>query len=225
MRKVVVGLVVLVVLAVGVDRGADLVAESVAASSLQDSQGLTSKPDVSIGGFPFLTQLQSRDFDQIQVEARDVPLGNDLGLTLDRLDVTLLGATVSRDLTRFEVRRAEATAIVGYGELGDLLGVDLAVGANGRIRVSQEFDVFGQIVEPRITIRPRVVDGALAFAEPTVAGLREGVEFVTEQLSDVFGTPIALQGIPFDISLDAVGASRTGIRLELSGTDLTYVEK
>src|SRR6478609_10912606 len=59
-------LIVLVVLAglfVALDRIGNYVAEPVAANTIKTSQDLPSKPDVDIGGFPFLTQLVARDFD------------------------------------------------------------------------------------------------------------------------------------------------------------------
>ena len=52
-------LMVLVGLAVVADRIALGVAEDRAASALQTSQDLTHKPDVTVEGFPFLTQLAS----------------------------------------------------------------------------------------------------------------------------------------------------------------------
>jgi hypothetical protein len=59
MKKLLVALVVLALLALGLDRGGVYVAERVAGSSLQDSQGLSERPDVDIAGFPFLDQLVS----------------------------------------------------------------------------------------------------------------------------------------------------------------------
>ena len=71
-------LVIVVVLAglfVVADRIALGYAEDKAATSLQQSQQLNQKPDVTVDGFPFLTQLAAGEFDDVTISA-------------DRLEVT-----------------------------------------------------------------------------------------------------------------------------------------
>ena len=103
------------VLALVVDRVADYVAEQAAAGELQRSQGLESKPDVSITGFPFLNQFASGHYEQVIVTADDVRVGAaDASLTLAKVRLDFRGVTASRDFTSFRAQTATAHATVGY---------------------------------------------------------------------------------------------------------------
>ncbi len=223
MRKLVVTLVVLAALALAVDRGADLVAERAAGSAVQESQGLTQRPEVTIGGFPFLTQLVAGSYDRVEVTAHDVPVdGGGGSLTLGRLDAVLTGVSATRDYSRIDVDRVRADALIGYDDLGDLLGIELGYGGSGSIEAKRTFTILGQDVTPTVTVQPRVVDGALAFGEPALNGFNDATGAVADALDAAFGTPVPLQGIPFDIDLDDVRVRRDGVHLLLSGADLTY---
>src|SRR5580704_14244470 len=89
-RRLIISLVVLVVLLVGLDFGARAVAESVMASKIQQ-QGLTNKPDVNIGGFPFLTQVASKDFKQVSISDTNQVAGP---VTITSFKATATGITL-----------------------------------------------------------------------------------------------------------------------------------
>src|ERR1700712_5607103 len=74
LRRFVILVVVLAVLLSVLDRGGDYVAERVAADNLQSSQHLTSRPDVTIHGVPFLTQFVQGDYDHVSVDADGLPV-------------------------------------------------------------------------------------------------------------------------------------------------------
>lgn len=65
-------LVLLVVIAAVGDQVARSYAESRVASQIQTSGKLSEKPSVSIKGWPFLTQLASRDISQVDISANNV---------------------------------------------------------------------------------------------------------------------------------------------------------
>ncbi len=221
MKRLVATVLVLLVVAVGLDRGGLFLAEQAAGTTLQESQGLETRPEVSIGGFPFLTQVAANRYDEIDVVARGVPAG-DGALRIKRLDVTLTGVVTDRSYSRFEVERARADAVIGFDELGRLLGIELSFGGSGAIEASRTFTVLGQDVKPSITVTPRIVDGALAFGEPVVDGVGDSSGALGEAIGAIFATTVSLQGIPFDIDLDDVRVRRDGLHVALSGTDLRY---
>src|SRR3954453_17759333 len=76
MRKLVIILIVILGVLLVVDRVGVNIAEGAVAQTMQESQHLQAEPDVDIAGFPFLTQLVSRDFDEITITAKNIPLGN-----------------------------------------------------------------------------------------------------------------------------------------------------
>lgn len=223
MKKLLIALVVLVLLALGLDRGGVFVAERVAGSKLQASQGLDERPDVDIHGFPFLDQVVEGRYGRIDVDARDVPIGEGQDdLRLARLEVSLMGVTTSRDFSEVDVARARASAVLTYDDLSDALGIELSSSGDGQLSATRTFSVLGQDVSPSITVAPAIVDGALSFGEFSVNGAADAAGVVREVLDEVFGVAVPLQGIPFDVDVDGVSVRRDGLRLELSGSDLTY---
>lgn len=225
MKKVLIALVVLGLLAVGLDRGGVYVAARIAASSLQASQGLSERPEVTIAGFPFLDQLATGRYDRIDVTVYDLPLGEEpVVARLTRLDVVLADVVTSRDFSRIDVGRARADAVISYDDLGDALGIDLSFSGGGQLTASRTFTVLGQDVKPRITVEPAIVDGALGFGEFTVNGVADAAGVVSDALDQVFDATFPLQGIPFDVAVDNVSVRRDGLHVSLSGSDLRYVE-
>lgn len=79
----------LLVLFVVLDRVAVAYAENRAAQQMQ-SQGFPAKPDVTIKGFPFLTQVASRHFNDVHITASNVPAGPvKFSFTADATDILL----------------------------------------------------------------------------------------------------------------------------------------
>lgn len=88
MRRLLVGLVVLLALLLAADRAGAALASRAIAAEVQSATRLPGEPDVEVAGFPFLTQALAGRYDRVELTARDVPAGE---LTLDRLDATLTG--------------------------------------------------------------------------------------------------------------------------------------
>ena len=100
MRKLLIVVIVLAGLLVVADRVAVVVADRQIASRVQSAYNLSSKPSVSVQGFPFLTQVASGDYHQI-----DVSIGS---LSSDGVQVNGLTAELSGV-------RAPLSALLGHG--------------------------------------------------------------------------------------------------------------
>ena len=124
MRKLLIGLAVLIVLLVVADRISVTVAEDQISNRLTSAYGLPGKPGVTITGFPFLTQVAAGDYPQIDVSASQVAAD---GATLHDLNVRLTGvhATVSQVLgtgaSMVTADRAAGSALVGFGSVDQRL--------------------------------------------------------------------------------------------------------
>jgi DUF2993 family protein len=224
-RRVLITVLVLAVLFVVADRLGDYVAESAAADTIKDSQHLTSSPDVDIAGFPFLTQLAAGDFDEITIDADDLPVGDQARqLDVSHLKVVLHGVSVPRDFSRVHADSADATARVGYDELGKTLGVKVTYAGSGRIRASTSVTALGRTVSGSITARPRLRGNALSFGDPTVDGAGDLAEELTTALNRVFDLEIPLSNIPFRVRVQSLETRPDGIVVELTGRDLDYVK-
>src|SRR4051812_27482500 len=91
MRRFAIVLLVLLLLALVVDRGAAYAAASMAGTALRDDLHLNEKPGVAVHGWPFLTQVAAGRYDDIQITAHGVDVSELPGLSVD---VRLLGAHI-----------------------------------------------------------------------------------------------------------------------------------
>ena len=222
-RKLLIAVLVLALLFVGADRVGVYLAERTAGDTIQNSQHLSSRPDVDIAGFPFLTQLAAGKFDEITITAKDLPVGEQQHLLdLSRVRVVLHTVRVSRDFSRVQADTATATAAVSYAELGKTLGVDVAYNGGGRVRATKSVTVAGHKFTATVTARPQLADGALAFGATRINQAGEIGGAVASALDKVFDLTIPLQGIPFRIRVTALHAEATGVVVQLSGRDLQY---
>ena len=135
MRKLLIGVAVLAVLLVAADRISVAVAENQISDRLTSAYGLPDKPGVSITGFPFLTQVVSGNYQQIDVTANQVQAN---GVTLHDLNVHLTGvhATISQILgsgsSMVTADRAAGTALVDFATVKQRLPQQTQVSLGGQ---------------------------------------------------------------------------------------------
>lgn len=221
MRKLFWFLVVVLVLAVVVDRGADYAAEQVVASNLQTEAKLSQQPDVSIAGFPFLTQFANSRYAKVTASAHDVPVGEgNATTTLSRVAFTFRNVTTNRDFSRFTARSGSARATLSYAALSKLLDVQVRYAGNGKVKASKKFTVLGATINPAITVEPSFVGGALRFTNASLAA--DVPSQVADALRNVFDLVVPLSNLPLNTRVKSLSADGGGIRLVLSGQDLTY---
>ena len=217
-------LLVLIVVLVVLDRGGDFVAERLAASSMQSSQHLEQRPDVSIEGVPFLTQFARRDYDHVTVDADDLPVA-DGSLNISHLHVDLYQLTISRDFTTFHVDSGTARATISYADLSKRLGIDVRYAGNSRIRASKRFDlpIVGTIT-PSITVRPELVNGALTFGSSSINGAGDSLGSISGALTKIFDVSVPLSGLPFQIKVRSLTVDSGGLHATFVGADLTFTK-
>jgi hypothetical protein len=197
--------VVLLGLAVAADRVALAITEDQAASALQSSQHLTSKPDVSVPGFPFLTQLAAGKFDEVTVSADDIAVGTNHDIQLARVDVDLHDVTVSHNYSTVHANTATASARMGYDELSRALHTTVHAGSNGRL-----------VAEPSVHVLGQTFHGTVS------AVVHASSDAVSHALAQVFQGAISLAGLPFGVQVTGVTATPAGLVLHLAGQNLTY---
>jgi len=206
--KWLIAVVVLLGLLVGADRVALLIAENQLASRIQSSQHLSQKPDVSIAGFPFLTQVAARDFPQATVDIHGLDAN---GLTITDLHADLRGVHVDSGFNAATVDTLNATAQLSYADIGKALSSKLNLGGVqvGTVQVSQagadqikaSYDLLGVTVSTTIDV---------TLSGPNTLEFR----------SVGFQTPLSAIGLSpqnIDVSYD-LGALPFGINL----TQLTF---
>ncbi len=116
-RKAVIWIVAIIVVLVALDFGAKAFAESEAASQIK-KQGFPKKPDVSIAGFPFLTQVITRDFHQITITSSNIPEGP---IKITSLDVVAQNVKLNSNFQSGTAGPLNGTVLISLGEIGGFL--------------------------------------------------------------------------------------------------------
>lgn len=132
-RKLIIGLVCLLGLAVVVDFGAAAYSEYRVSRTLREGGGLPADPEVTIHGFPFLTQAWNGKYDNVEVRANQVPkemLGEvTIEATLNGVSVPA-SAILDGSVSEVPVDHLEGRMMIDATDLGKFLGIpDLQVSA------------------------------------------------------------------------------------------------
>jgi hypothetical protein len=222
-RKLVILLTVLAVLFVGVDRVSVYVAQRALAAELKSSEHLPRDPVVTIGGFPFLTQLARGRFSRIGLRAPEVSLVKDgRTLTMTDLSVSMRGISTNRTFSSVLAQTVSGTASVGYPTLSGLLGVPVSYGGQtsdgkGRIKATEKLTVLGRQVSASAAAELRLpAVNTLGFANVTALGVAVPSVLVSS-LHTVFAKSLTLRGFPVGLRLTGVTSAPDGVRFTLGG--------
>jgi hypothetical protein len=208
-RRLVIVLAVIVGLLVVADRVAKVAAQGVVASRIESDQGLSQRPDVTIHGFPFLTQALAGRYDDVSLTLHDLL---DRSVPVKRLTVDLhgvhvpLGAVVSQHLSRVPVDRATAKVLLSYADLNSYFGgkhLRLSQGSNGEVDVTGSVTVAGQTISASGSGRIDVSGSDL------VVTVGHGLDFT-----------VPLGGLPFRIALVGANATKDGIVVQATASGL-----
>src|SRR5262249_43093210 len=130
-------LIVVLILLTIVDRVALAVAENQIANQTQ-ANGVQVKPSVSIGGFPFLTQLIPRDLPQVNISANNVPAGL---VNITNIKATLTGVHLNSSYDSATIDHLTATAFVSFSDLagaggGDGPAISMSAAGPDRVKIT-----------------------------------------------------------------------------------------
>lgn len=116
-RKALIWVISIIVLLVALDFGAKAFAESEAATQIQ-KQGFPKKPSVSIAGFPFLTQVITRNFHQVTISSSDIAEGP---VKITSLDVVAKNVELNSNFQSGTASPLDGTLLISLGAIGDFL--------------------------------------------------------------------------------------------------------
>lgn len=224
MRALAVVLLLLVGLAVLLDRVAVGVAEERVATELVSRGGLQAAPRVDIAGFPFLTQAIGGSYDDVRISLTAAELGQPEGT---RADLALhgvqvpLSAALTGSLSEVPVDRIDGTATLSYALLSAQLGRDTELARTGdRLRITRTVEVLGQRV--RLTAVGQVtLDGSdLVVDVQEAAGA--GVEvpgFLLDRAADLLDLRYPVPVLPFGLQVTSVRPAAEGVDVGLEAVD------
>ncbi|MZD08793.1 LmeA family phospholipid-binding protein [Streptomyces sp. SID5785] len=224
LRRLAIVAVVLAALLVGADRLAVHILEGKAADRLAASIGLSATPDVSIKGFPFLTQIATGDLDEIDasIDSYESTVPGGSTARIEGLELQLKNVEFSNSYTSATARTATGTALIPYDQLLRAAASDpdsgakvtrLSDGGNGRIKVEVEAD--GQRSSVLSTVK--VADDTIrvrAEKLPDTGGIPE------DRVREITDFQQTITRLPGGVSLQNATPTPEGLRLTVGGTNV-----
>jgi LmeA-like phospholipid-binding len=180
-------------------------------------------PEVTITGFPFLTQVAKGNYDDIQLSLRDLRGGV---LPLPVLDVHAYDVRVSLSGLRDGTEKPVATRMTGVGtlsyaslvEASGLSGLTLS-GDGKLLRLHGNVAIAGEMVG---AAKVTVVDGKvrLDLTELTAANLTPAAQMLVDSYKSKLARTFSLPQLPFNLKLEGVTPAPSGMQISVSATEV-----
>ncbi|MEV7426937.1 MULTISPECIES: LmeA family phospholipid-binding protein [unclassified Streptomyces] len=228
---------------VAADRAAVYFAEGQVAEKIKSSQGLSSDPEVSIKGFPFLTQVLNSSLDEIEIGLGGVNATVD-GRTIQVTEVkaVLKDVRVDSSFSSATAGQADGSARISYADLQQSAPKGVSVGYAGADRAAKsQVKLSGSLADVAegagVTIPApfkSLLDGEKLSVYSTVSlvnGHTVRLKAATlptlpipgfdSQLRDLVDYDMKIDGLPSTVKLDKVDAAETGLRFSGTGTNVS----
>lgn len=228
-RVLIVTLVVLLALLVIADRVIAYAAASRISDDLHAQFHTNEKPEVTIEGFPLLTQAVAGSYERVRISGTGVDADqlDEVDVRLDLRQVRLpLKDAVSGNVSGATVGDARVEIDISEASLEHLTGLPITIdGITDEVaRLTTTFEVLGQQVELSIDAMV-VVQGTTAHldVQGASAGGIDIPTYVVSQLSDAIGIEFEVPVLVDGMHLDEVTVRDGAVVLHASGSDVPMV--
>ena len=208
-------LLVIILVLVGGDRAANAYAENQMASQVQSSLALSGKPNVTIQGFPFLTQVAARTFNTVDVNASNETAGPGGQLQIASLTATLHGMHI-HGTNSATVDQFTASALVTFTALAHAGGIPqgITLAPAGPNQLKAAVDILGFSTD--------------ATAKVTQVGSNK----INVKITDFNGVPADVLGsltdftfsipkLPPGVKIQSISVTQQGLRVTATGQNTT----
>lgn len=222
-RIVLIVVVVLGALFVVADRVTVHLAETKAAKQAQITEDLSTRPKVSIEGFPFLTQAVFGKLDDVKVTARDIAASDSGGsVRIDSFHADLHGVKLSNGYSRAVADSADGNAFLTFDDLTKAAPDGITVSYAGAaadgatlVKLSGSVPGIGSKIGVLSEITVRGADSIGLHAQPlpkafTALGL-------DDQIRQRIDFTLRLSHLPEGIALTSITAAPDGITVAAGG--------
>jgi DUF2993 family protein len=224
-RRWVIAIVVVLALLVGLDFAARAVAENVAANQFQQQGHLSVKPDVTIEGFPFLTQVISKDISDVHVGISNLQEGP---VTFTSINAVATGIRLnSYAFQSGTIGHISGTALIDFSSLGNTLatqfgplgtllngaGLNLSAAGPDEVKASLNLIVTTGSATWRIT---KVASNELNINLVSSSGLPSSL------LTSIQNKTITIPALPLGLTLDSLSVTPAGIVGSISGSNVPF---
>jgi len=222
LRWIIIAVVVVVAILIGVDFAAKSYAEGQMASQIQQ-QGFPKKPDVSIEGFPFLTQVIGHDLKNVKLSSTDVKEGP---ITISSINATMTGVHLNSSFNSGTIDQLTGVATITFaalsnamsaqaGGLGDLASAGLKLSGAGPDEVKASIDLV-------------IASGSATWRVTTPGDNKLNIHLVSSDglpgdlLGAVSDMSITLPSLPLGLKIKSIKVTSTGIVGTISGKNIPF---
>ncbi|MFB6992733.1 DUF2993 domain-containing protein [Streptomyces sp. NPDC056230] len=225
MRALRILLVIVVVLGgifVAVDRAAVYFVESEAEGRVAVTGATIGSTDVSIKGFPFLTQVAGSQLDEVDVEISGIETdANGRRIRISRMNAALYEVKLADGYSSATAARATGTAVISYEDLTKAAsdGVVVEYGGNGKVKVTGTVDILGRPLSRSVLSTVTLIDGHTikVHADKVPGEGIPGLEGLVRQKTD-FEREVG--GLPSGLKLQRIQPTADGLEISVTGTDV-----
>jgi hypothetical protein len=222
LRWTIITVVVLLAILIGVDFAAKAYAEGQMASQVQQ-QGFPKKPDVTIEGFPFLTQVIGHDLQNVKLSSTDVKEGP---ITISSINATMTGVHLNSSFNSGTIDHLTGIATITFAELsnamsaqagglGDLAGAGLKLSGAGPNDVKATLDLV-------------IASGSATWRVTTPGNNKLNIHLVSSSglpgdlLGAVSDMSITLPSLPLGLKIQSLKVTPTGIVGTIGGRNIPF---
>ncbi|MER5359177.1 DUF2993 domain-containing protein [Streptomyces sp. NPDC002785] len=222
LRILLVTVVVLGGIFVAVDRAAVYFAESEVEGRVQVTGATIGSTDVSIRGFPFLTQLAGEQLDEVDVKITGIE--TDTGgrrVRISRMNAALHEVKFTDGYSSATAARATGTAVISYEDLTEAAGDGVAgeYGGNGKVKVTGTVDMLGRPLSRSVLSTVTLVDGhTVKVRADKVPG--EGIPGLEDLVRKKTDFEREVGGLPSGLKLQKVQPTADGLEISVTGADV-----
>jgi hypothetical protein len=178
-----------------------------------EDRGFRTKPQVTIAGFPFLTQVAARRLNKVVISAAGKKLGP---VEVKRLDVTLYEVRANSSRNGSTAARLSGTALIGFAGLAGVAGLPgLTVSADGpdRLKITADLGLITGTATARVT---RAGPGGIRIAVISAAGIPVAA------LGSLRDITLPLPALPLGMTIQGVSVTGHGVLVDLTGQNVSF---
>ena len=205
-------IVIVLVLVLG-DRAANAYTEDRMASQIQSSLALSGKPDVTIQGIPFLTQLAARTFNTVDVNASNETAGPGGQLEIASLTATLHGMHI-HGTNSATVDQFTASALVKFTALAHAGGIPqgITLSADGPNQIKATVDILGFSSDATVKVT-QVGDDKINIKITNFGGVPADV------LGNLVNFDVSIPKLPAGVTIKNISITQQGLKITAAGTN------
>ncbi len=219
-------LLVLVVLLGGlflaVDRAAVYFAESEAEDRVAMSADGAASTEISIKGFPFLTQVAASRLDRVDLELTGMETSAGRAVRVSEVRAQLHDVKLGSGYRTATAARATGTALVSYKDLTAAAsdGVVVEYGGKGKAKVTGTVEILGRPISRSVLSTVTRADGhtVKVRADKVPGEGIPGVEDLIRKRTDFEGD---IDGLPKGLELQEVEVTEKGLEITVTGSNVS----